>query len=166
MSKLYPHMPYLEVAVVPAQVKASVGEAVVWRLIKVGSKYLNASVVMPEAINLGGSGSVKLLVEWVARGSLSNSSVVRLLKIYGDSAVVKAEVIWPKHVGFRVPPEEVTLNSSAPKAYLTISWGELSTPPSIERAWPNAIIVRVTISYVEGSKTLNGVIDYVALPLS
>lgn len=162
--QLYPHMPYLEVAVVPARVKASVSEAVVQRLIKVGSEYVNASVVMPDAINLSGGGSIKLLAEWVARGSLSNSSVVKLLKIYGDAAIVKAEVIWPKHVSFRVTPEEVTINSSTPKAYLTVSWGGMSVPPSSNRAWPDAIIVKVTINYVEGSKVLNRVVDYVALP--
>lgn len=65
---------------------------------------------------------------------VSNSSVVRLLKIYGNATTVKAEVTWPKHVDFRVTPEEDVINSFMPKAYLTVSLDGISVPSGSGRA--------------------------------
>ncbi len=159
--QLYPPYSYFEASVYPILINAPTKEVSVWRTIKIGNESVNAPVILPNAVDLSGGGSIKLFVGWVARGSLSNSSLKRIVEIWGSKAVVSLKVVWPRGVGFRVSPEEVMLDSTVLKDYVTISWGRVKAH-SMSSVWPRAIIVKATIKYVGGST----LIDYVMIPFS
>ena len=159
--QLYPPHPYFEASVYPILINAPTKEVSVWRTIKIGNESVNAPVILPNAVDLSDGVSIKLFVGWVPRGSLSNSSLKRIVEIWGSKAVVSLKVVWPRGVGFRVSPEEVMLDSTVLKDYVTISWGRVKAH-SMSSVWPRAIIVKATIKYVGGCT----VSDYVMIPFS